>query len=67
MTTTKVIRVQARNNADCRKFSALDSVDATVKHNGGKLLIVTCDDADLAAVEAALDASHQVASYEVQS
>lgn len=64
---TKVIRVQARNNSDCRKFSALDDVRATAKHNGGKTMIVTCEDADLAAVEAALNESAQVASYEVQS
>lgn len=64
---TKRINVTVRNNSDARKFSALDGLSATARHNGGKLMIVTCGDADLAAVEAALDDSAQVARYEVVS
>lgn len=64
----KQIRVTARNNSDARKFDVLDDVrSAKSRHNGGKLVIVTCDDGDLAEVESLLDASHAVSAYEVQS
>ena len=62
----KTIRITTRNNADARKFEVLDDVgSANCRHNGGKLVIATVDDADLAAAEALLDASHAVAGYEV--
>lgn len=63
---TKRINVTVRNNADCRKFSAVDGLNVTAHHNGGKLMIVRCEESDLAAVEAALDDSPQVAKYAVQ-
>lgn len=62
MTTT--IRITCRNNADTRKFDVLGDL-AKVKHNGGKLMIATLDDSDLAAVKELLEESRMVAGYEV--
>lgn len=36
------------------------------RHNGGKVVIATVEEADLAAVEEALDSAHQVTAYEVR-
>jgi hypothetical protein len=59
------IRVTCRNNSDARTFPDLGR-SASSKHNGGKLVIVTCEDSDLDAVKGALEESHAVASYEVE-
>lgn len=61
------IRVECRNNADCRRFTALDGVrGAKSRHNGGKVMIVTCEAHNLDDVTRALDDSQQVSGYEVQ-
>lgn len=59
--TTKKIRVTCRNNSDARGFDLLPRA----KHNGGKLVIVLVDSADLASAQQTLDDAHEVASYEV--
>lgn len=60
------IRIQARNNSDCRRFGALDGIrSARVRHNGGRLMIATVAADDIAEAVVALDESAQVATYEV--
>lgn len=64
-TMNKTIRIQARNNSDARAFGVLDATSARVKHNGGKTVIATVDEAELASVVELLDGSWAVASYEI--
>lgn len=59
------IRITTRNNSDTRNFTVLDAIgSATVKHNGGKVMIARLDDSDVAEAERLLDAAREVASYE---
>jgi len=59
------IRITTRNNSDTRNFTVLDSISsATVKHNGGKVMVAKLDASDLAAAERLLDEAREVASYE---
>lgn len=55
-----VIRITCRNNSDARR--GLDLPAGNSKHNGGKVIIATVHEDDLADVTAWLDASHAVAS-----
>ena len=65
---TTTIRVTCSNNSDARALRVgLDGLDHKARHNGGKLVIVTVDAADVDAARGLLDDSHAVASYEVQS
>lgn len=63
------IRVTAENNSDARDFwgrvfRGQGIATAKAKHNGGKTVIVTCEDQDLPSVVAALDSSRAVRSYD---
>lgn len=61
------VRVTMRNNSDARRADVLETVgSAKARHNGGKLVIVTVDSDDVSEATQLLDASHAVASYEVQ-
>lgn len=60
----KTIRIQTRNNSDARNFRLLGDL-AEAKHSGGKIVIARVEESDLAEVEALLDDSHMVASYEI--
>lgn len=60
---TKQIRVEMTSNGYARDYDVTEGG----RHNGGRVVIVTCDAEDLPAVEAALDASRKVASYEVRA
>lgn len=65
------VRVTMKNNSDARKAGTgawpLDAGDNT-RHNGGKLVIITCGSDDgLEELRAELEASHLVASFEVAS
>lgn len=59
-------RITCTNNADARHFKLLDRFTSTVRHNGGKVVVALVDDDERVPVEAILDASHQVASYETE-
>jgi hypothetical protein len=60
------IRVTTRNNSDTRKFHVLDDVrSAKCRHNGGNLMIVELDSADVGEAVALLEASHAVARYQI--
>jgi hypothetical protein len=56
-------RIECENNSDARGFKLLDGVAETTRHNGGKIVICTVDDRQVARAEAILDASHKVRSY----
>lgn len=64
----KTIRIRARNNADARRCEswrrALPS-GVTVRHNGGKTVVLTCADRSTDAVLEVLDTMHEIADYEV--
>lgn len=67
MNTTQ-IRITMRNNTDARRADILGDIgSASVRHNGGKLVIATVDASDLDAAKELLDASNAVASYEVRA
>ena len=71
--TTTTIRITISTNAlasNPSKFIATclaDGFKGSARHNGGKVIILTCDTADIDAVSADLDAAYQVRSYEVRS
>jgi len=59
------IRVTCRNNSDARKCVILDDVPSAIcRHNGGKIIIVTVPNEDLARVEKILETSHLITAYD---
>ncbi len=69
MTTT--IRANLTNNSTARTWGGARAQDVmddaprgTIRHNGGKTVIVTCDESDEAEMRAALESSSAVASVE---
>lgn len=60
------IKVTMTNNSAASSLMVRDIVTASInaKHNGGKVVIITCSDDDEDKVTDELHASHAVASYE---
>ena len=66
----KTIKVTATTNSLASNTAAfLDAIGVTcaAKHNGGKVVILTCAESEIPAIAAKLDAAYQVSAYEVRS
>ena len=70
-TMTTTIRANLTTNSTARAWGGSRTQDVmddaprgTIRHNGGKTVIITCDESDESEMRAALEASNAVASVE---
>lgn len=68
---TVTIRANLTNNSTARTWGGSHAQDVmddaprgSIRHNGGKTVIITCDESDETEMRAALEASNAVASVE---
>lgn len=66
MTAETTIRVEMQTNAQARRLALTCPEALEKRHNGGRIIVVTCERDDVERLAARFDLDRAVVSYEVK-